>query len=480
MSTQTTKPSTATPPLPVSGEAKTVSRLAPFMTAKEIVKRVSSRELTAVEVIRDCLARIDQLEPYVKAWAYVAPEVALRHAADVDAKIAAGKPIGSLAGVPLAVKDVFNTAEMPTEMGSPIWKGFTPGNDARVVNDLRNHGAVFPGKTVTAEFAVHTPGPTKNPHDPKHMPGTSSSGSAAAVAAGMVPVALGTQTAGSIIRPASYCGVYGYKPSFGVIPRTAMLKTTDSLDTVGFFARTVEDLATLFEAGRVHGLDYPIMHAAFIDERRQKKTPANRPWKIGVVENPPKWDNAEGYAKTALATFVEKLARTPGVEVVSVKLPEEMYRSHDVHATIYDKTLSYYFKEEFVQHTLVSPIMYDIVERGRAMTLDQYKAALSEQDRIAALFDKTIDACDAWLTLSTGGAALEGLDNHDRPDSCLVWTLCGAPVVNLPVFAHGHLPFGAQLVARKYNDYRMFDLLRFLTEAGLTGEAPNPVPVRRG
>lgn len=477
MSTQTQKQSPAAPPAPVTGEAKT---LAPFPTAKEIVKRISSRELTAVDVIKDCLARIDSLEPYVKAWAFVAPEIALRHAAEVDAKIAAGGPIGSLAGVPLAVKDVFNTAEMPTEMGSPIWKDFTPGNDARVVNDLRLHGAVFPGKTVTAEFAVHTPGPTKNPHDPKHMPGTSSSGSAAAVAAGMVPVAIGTQTAGSIIRPASYCGIYGYKPSFGVIPRTAMLKTTDSLDTVGFFARTVEDLATLFQAGRVHGLDYPILHAAFIDDRRQKKTPANRPWKIGVIDTPPKWDHAEGYAKTALATFVEKLSRTQGVEVVDVKLPAPFARAHDVHATIYDKTLSYYFKEEFAQHTLVSPIMYDIVERGRKISLDQYKDALAEQDAIAALFDKEIDACDAWLTLSTGGAALEGLDNNDRPDSCLVWTLCGAPVCNLPVFAHGHLPFGAQIIGRKYNDYRVFDLLRFLAESGLTGDAPNPVPVKRG
>lgn len=453
------------------------SALGDFTSANEIARRVSSRDVSAVEVARDCVSRIERLDPGIHAWAHVAPEVVLKRAAEIDAQLAAGGEAGTLAGVPIGVKDIFNTTEMPTQMGSPIFAGFTPGNDARVVFDLRRCGALFPGKTVTAEFAVHTPGPTRNPHDPKHMPGTSSSGSAAAVAAGMVPVALGTQTAGSIIRPASYCGVYGFKPSFGLLPRTGMLKTTDSLDTVGYFARTALDLGALFEATRMRGLDYPVSNAALSDASRQHK--GARPWRIGVLTNAPKWSDGEPYAHAAFAAFVERLERAgQDVQVVRVALPEMFERAHDVHATIYDKALSYYFREEFDQHTLISPIMYSIVERGRAVTLDAYKAALEAQSALAARFDTEIDACDAWLTLSTGGAAFEGLDRSDRPDSCLVWTLCGAPVVNLPVFAHGHLPFGAQLVGRKYNDYRLLDLVSFLESHGLGGaDAPRPSPL---
>lgn len=444
------------------------------MSAKEIAQLVATRQASAVEIMKDCLSRIERSEPAIHAWAHVAPEVALRHAASVDARVAAGETVGPLAGVPLGVKDIFNTSEMPTQMGSPIFKGFTPGNDARVVFDLRRAGAVFPGKTVTAEFAVHTPGPTRNPHDTKHMPGTSSSGSAAAVAAGMLPVAVGTQTAGSIIRPASYCGVYGFKPSFGLLPRTGMLKTTDSLDTVGYFARTVADLRAMFATTHMRGLDYPVSHAALTDPKRQQK--GDRPWRMGVLENPPKASHAEPYARAALAKYAERLEQAAGVELVRITLPEAFARAHDVHATIYDKTLSYYFKEEFDQHTLISPVMYEIVERGRAISLDQYKAALAEQAAIAAVFDAEVDTVDAWLTLATGGAALEGLDNQDRPDSCLVWTLCGAPVVNLPVFMHGHLPFGAQLVGRKYNDYKLLDLAAFLADHDLAPRAAPPAP----
>lgn len=428
------------------------------LSAVEVARAVQSRELSCFDVARDCLDRVHELDEAIGAWVHLDPEVALAQARGIDAKIASGDPLGPLVGVPVGVKDIFNTAQMPTQMGSPIWAGFTPGNDARVVAQLRAADAFFLGKTVTAEFAVHTPGPTRNPHDPAHM----------------VPLALGTQTAGSIIRPASYCGVYGFKPSFGLVARTGMLKTTDSLDTVGAFARTIDDLAVAFEIMRVRGRDYPVAHAALGDASRQNK--GARPWRIGVVENPPQWDHAEPYAREALAAYVRRLERVQGLEIVRVRLPEPFFRAHEVHATIYDKALSYYFKNEFEQRTLISPIMYDIVQRGRAITLDDYKNALAEQSALAATFDEQIQSCDAWLTLSTGGAALAGLDSIDRLDSCLVWTLCGAPTVNLPVFTKEHLPFGAQLVARKYNDYLLFGLLRFLEANDFVGAAPHPRP----
>ena len=346
---------------------------------------------------------------------------------------------GVLSDVRVGVKDIFNTIDMPTQMGSPIWKDFTPGNDARVVHSLRMAGAVIPGKTVTAEFAVHTPGPTRNPHNPEHSPGTSSSGSAAAVALGEVPMALGTQTAGSIIRPASYCGVLGFKPTFGLIPRTGMLKTTDTLDTVGMFADTVDNLRLLFDVIRVHGRDYPF---SSLDDKRDYNNP-----KLVIG---PKYVHAQEYVKEALEDYEP------------IRAPHYLDYVHYWHGIIYDKTLAYYFKDEFKQETLVSDKMYEIIERGNKITLDEYKEALSIQAEYTAMFDEWMDLAgfDLLIDFSTSTTApLFGED--DEPDNCLVWTFLGLPVVNVPLFCHDGLPFGVQVVGRKYNDYKV---LRYAKE----------------
>src|SRR5438874_571208 len=291
--------------------------------AREIAaKRISSRELVSA-----CLDQIEHWDSTVHAWVCVDRDSALAQADAVDAAIATGTAVGALAGVPIGIKDIFNTREFRTQMGSPIWEGFTPGNDARVVHYLRLSGAVIPGKTVTAEFAVHAPGPTENPHRRGYIPGTSSSGSAAAVAAYMAPAALGTQTAGSIIRPASYCGVYGLKPSFGLIPRTGMLKTTDSLDTVRRFARKVEDLALLFETIRVKGADYPIAESALNDTARQTR-PAGRRWRIALIRGP-NWQDARPYVRDAVDAFARRLEAS-GMQVEPVEAPTELADAHDV------------------------------------------------------------------------------------------------------------------------------------------------------
>ncbi len=436
-----------------------------LLGAKEGAEKVKSRKISALDWAESCISQIKKVDPFVHAWAYLNEKQILDQAARIDEKIKQSKQsdsLGPLCGVPVGVKDIFNTIDMPTSMGSPIWEGFTPGNDARTVFNLRQADAVIAGKTVTAEFAVHTPGKTANPHNPAYSPGTSSSGSAAAVASFMAPAALGTQTAGSIIRPASYCGVFGFKPSFGLIPRTGTLKTTDSIDTIGMFARDTDDLELLFNVLRTSGKDYPINNAKL--NQSDNKTKPKRPWKLGVVSSSLwTWEKAAPYAKQELSDLVNLMSKE-GFEVDELKLPNDFNEAHDIHGIIYDKTLSYYFKEEFKKHTLVSEIMYQIISRGQNISLDQYKQALEKQNRLSQLFDETLSDYDGLVTLSTAGQAPKWGD-EDISDSCLIWTLCGAPAINLPFFkSPNRLPFGAQIVSRRYQDYRLLKLGKDLEE----------------
>ncbi len=444
------------------------------LSASEAVGLIRSGRLTARQLAESCLVQVHRYGAPLHVWAHVDDALVRRQADAVDSRLAHGTNPGPLSGIPVGVKDIFNTCDMPTQMGSPLWNGFTPGNDARSVFSLRQAGAVALGKTVTAEFAVHASGGTVNPHRPGYAPGTSSSGSAVAVASHMAPLALGTQTAGSIIRPASYCGIYGYKPSFGCIPRTGTLKTTDSLDTIGFFARTVPDVRLLFEVLRVRGPDYPVSHAALSDPKRQDK--GNRPWRVAVVEHP-KWALAKDYAKRHLEEFAKGLESVGGFEIHRPRLPRSLDQAHDVHATIYDRTLAYYFKDEFEKRTLISPIMYEIVTRGNRVTIADYHRALDRQAEIAHELDAWLQAYDVVLTLSTAGQALKGLDSMDIPDSCLIWTLCHLPALNVPAFqGPDGLPFGLQVVARRYNDFLLLKFAEEIRERGLVPDAPHPAP----
>jgi|CXWL01.1.fsa_nt_gi Asp-tRNA(Asn)/Glu-tRNA(Gln) amidotransferase A subunit family amidase len=415
---------------------------------------------TPVDAAQACIAGHARHEGAHRAWVCFDGERLLAAAADTTARIRRGEPLRALEGIPIGVKDIFNTADFPTQMGSPLWSGFTPGNDARAVFNLKRAGGLVAGKTVTAEFAVHTLGKTINPWSPERTPGTSSSGSAVAVAAGVVPVALGTQTAGSIIRPASFCGVWGMKPSFGLIPRTGMLKTTDSLDTVGFFAGHAADLKTVLDALRVHGRDYPISHAAFEDAARQA-APVGRPWRVAFVR-PAVGAHAPAYATDAIEAWLRQLVANPRFEVVEPELPPEMTTAHAVHATIYNRALAYYFKDEFKKAELVSPIMNALIEAGQKISPARYAAALEAQVELARMMERYSRSFDVMVTLSTAGEApLRHVE--ELPDSALMWTLAHLPSVSAPAFKSPRgLPFGLQIVARRYNDPL---LLRFVDEA---------------
>lgn len=422
----------------------------------ELRDEIAAGHLTPLEAAESCLERIDACEEVVGAWEFLDPDRALAEAEQVHP--------GPLHGVPAGIKDIFNTSDMPTTMGSPAWATFTPGNDARVVHYARRAGTVVLGKTVTAEFAVHTPGKTRNPHDPTRSPGTSSSGSAAAVACGMVPWALGSQTAGSIVRPASYVGVYGFKPSYGSIARIGMLKTTDTLDQIGFFTRSVRDLAPVFDAVRVRGPDYPLVNATL--DRHEHVDFARRRPRIGLVADAlDVWPLASEEARTALLGFAADL-ESAGTDVV-VAAPPRLSDAHAVHEVIYDRCIAYYFDREAREGTLVSDVIREMWAKGSTIGIDEYRAAVARQTEIQREFAAFAAEYDALLTLSTAGPApLFG--EPDVNDSALIWSLSGSPVVSAPVFrSRTGLPFGMQLVAARFRDFQLLDLLGWLEERGL-------------
>lgn len=447
------------------------------LTATEAIEAIRRGELSATELCEACIGRVESLEPALHAWVHFDPDLVRRQARVVDAKINAGTFHGRLYGVPFGVKDVMNTADLPTWMGSPIWEGFTPGNDARVVATLRLEGGVMFGKTVTAEFAVHYPGPTVNPYSADHSPGTSSSGSAAAVAACMVPLALGTQTAGSTIRPASYCGVYGFKPSFGVIPRTGILKTLDTLDHVCFFARSLEDLELFFESARVRGANHPFIHES-IDQWSSERI--KTPYRVAFIRGPA-WEHAEPYAQKAILGLAEEWAADPEIRLEELELPGEFNSAHALHELIYCKTLSYYFQNEYKEHReLLSDIFREMVEAGLCVTPEAYWDGIGRQQALGRQLDAVFDTYDVILNLSTAGEAPFGLHGRDKKDCCLIWTLCHVPATNLPVFqSPAGLPFGAQIVARRYNDLYLLFFAKALRDKGRIREWERP-PISRG
>lgn len=439
----------------------------------DIHRKFEDGSLDPMSLAEQCIARIDRFNPEFHAWVSFDADSLRRRASEAKASLARKKPLRALEGIPVGVKDVFNTTEFPTEMGSEIWQGFTPGNDARVVYYLKNAGGLIAGKTVTAEFAVHALNETLNPHDISVTPGTSSSGSAVAVSLGMVPLALGTQTGASIIRPASFCGIYGYKPSFGLLPRTGSLKTTDSLDTVGFFVANPNDLKRVFDVLRVHGPNFPISYKILKDQSRQTK-PASRRWNIAIVKTHT-WSQAPSYAQKSLLEFADKLDKVGGVKVTELTLPAEFEKTHEIHAAIYDKSLSYYFAEEHRQSERISPVMSEMIERGNKISVDTYYQSLQLQEHFIANMDNIMAGYDACICLSTAGEAPKR-NVMEAPDPSLMWTLMHLPALNAPIFdSPSGLPFGLQIFSRKYNDYLLLNLVEYLVSIGIFPQQQFPL-----
>ncbi len=421
---------------------------------------IKAGEITSVELVEACLARIAAREPQVEAWHYLDRAHALAQAQRADDIHRAGGPEGALHGVPIGVKDVFDTHDQPTENGCALHRGRTPRYDATAVALLREAGAVILGKTVTTELAYFAPGKTHNPHDPARTPGGSSSGSAAAVAAGMVPLAIGSQTNGSVIRPASFCGVFGYKPSFGLISRHGALLLSRTLDHVGMFARSVIDLALIGEALMRFDEDDPDMRASAPPPLRRvaAEEPPVAP-KLAFVKTPA-WREAEDELKDGFGELVEAL----GDHTAEVELPSLFERAWPAHKVIMEADMAHNLRREFERgRDRLSPVMQATLERGRSYSAADYLEAQAIVTALDREIEEIASAYDAIVTPAAPGPAPASLETTGSPVFCTLWTLCGTPAVTLPLLANeAGLPIGVQLVARRGDDARLLRLARWL------------------
>ena len=435
-------------------------------TATEISKLLATGEVRIDEYAQSLADRIKLKEPSTKAWEYFDKELFLSKAKDLADNVKTIKTEKKLMGLPVGIKDIFNTADMPTSMGSPIWKGFTPGNNARVVDDIIYECGIVAGKTVTAEFAVHHPGDTLNPYNSEHIPGTSSSGSAAAVATGMVPLALGTQTAGSTIRPASYCGVYGYKPSFGIIPRTAILKTLDTLDHVTLFGRQADDIKMLLDAVRVKGKNHPFVYENI--DCGEKRFSSDKKIKIAFVKTYV-WPGVKDYTKTIIENFAKKLDGVSSILIDEVELPDALLDTHLNHDIVYSKALSYYFSDEYENHSdLLSSSFKKMIEYGKTIDRDMYFKGLKHQVEAQESMDSFFDDYDIILSMSTVGEAPSLENPVELEDAALIWTYVHTPAINIPIATGpNNLPVSIQFVSKRYNDYKLLEFVKFLEESSI-------------
>jgi amidase len=403
------------------------------MTSTQASHAIAAGRVRAADIVESCLDRIAMRDGEVRA--FVAHD-----AARVRAEAAHSKP-GALHGMPVAVKDVLDTDDLPSAYGSPIWEGHRPRADAACVAWTRAAGGVVIGKTVTTEFATRTPGPTANPHDFGRTPGGSSSGSAAAVADFMAPLAFGTQTAGSIIRPAAYCGIVGYKPSFGTIARLGMKVMAENLDTIGVMARSVADCALFAGAVAGRNLGDP--------DARPDREP-----RIGLCRSPA-WAHA---APETMELFerVGRLAAAAGAAVSDCELPEAYEALADAQIVVMQAQSARSMGWELAIHRdRLSPVLRERMEWGLARTDEELDAALATFETLQGGFPAVMGDLDILLTPSAPGEAPEGLGSTGEPVFNAIWTALHVPCITVPAGTGPHgLPLGIQIIGRRGEDRR--------------------------
>ena len=437
------------------------------LSATEAIHRIRIGQITSEELVQACLDRIEQVDGEIAAWAHLDPDHALEQARALDIQRAEGGPVGPLHGIPVGIKDIFDTESLPTENGTVLDSGRQPIENCRVVSLLMEAGAIIMGKTVSTELAVFGPGKTRNPHNPEHTPGGSSSGSAAAVAAYMVPLAIGTQTNGSVIRPASFCGVVGFKPTHGLIPRTGVLALSAHLDTIGTFARSVEDVAVLTEALIAYDSGDPHTRAR-----------ARPPLSSTAAEEPPVtpnvafvktavWDQADPETREAFEEFVELL----GDDCHELPLSQPFEHAVEMHRNIMNADLA---KNLAGYHgrgrEKLSGILCEMIELGQKISAVDYNNAVDGREALNSGLNDAFDHYDIIITPATPGEAPAGLETTGNPVFNSLWTLCGTPSLTLPLMeGPSGLPLGVQVVGPRGDDARLLRNANWLMQRIMDG-----------
>jgi len=432
-----------------------------LLSASEAARLIRDGIISSEQLVEACLARIREVDPQVQAWVFLDADYALTQAHALDELRLSGRAIGPLHGVPIGLKDIFDTTDMPTECGSVLYAGRTPSRDATVTAMLRAAGAVIMGKTVTTEFAYFSPGKTRNPHNPEHTPGGSSSGSAAAVAASMVPLALGSQTNGSTIRPAAYCGVIGFKPTHGLISRHGALALSRTLDHVGLFANSLDDIALL--VGQIVGYDEndpdtrPRARVPFAEIAAQEPP---LPPMFAFIKTP-HWQCADEEIRDGFAEIIDHL----GSQVEEVELFPSAGDAWQWHHSIMSAEMAYNLEREWrTGGARLSEQLRAQIEGGREVRAAEYLDALGRikfvNDSFIELFEQRYDAI---LTPAAPSAAPRGLASTGDPSFCTLWTFCGMPALSLPLLqSSSGMPLGVQLVGPRYGDARLLRTARWL------------------
>jgi len=417
-----------------------------MLAALALAQSIEKGELTPVDVIQQCAAAIAAREPEIAAFTVLAPETAQRQTNAATIHLA-DQP---LRGLPVAIKDIFDTADLPTQYGSAIYAGHQPKADAAMVSMVRRTGGFVIGKTVTTEFAHLQPGRTRNPRQPAHTPGGSSSGSAAAVAAGMVPIAIGSQTGGSVIRPAAFCGVTGFKPSYKLLPTVGMKCFSWHLDTVGVFAARVVDVA--FATAAICGRDLTV-------------GPPGAVPRLAVVRTHV-WTEASEDMQAAVETAA-RAAAAAGARVTELTLPPVFDAAFAAHPIIqdYEAFRALAFEYDHYRDDL-GPHLRALLDHAASITAEQYDAARHTTHQARRALADLSDGYDAFLTPSAPGAAPLGLDSTGSPIFNRLWTLMGTPCVNVTGLTDASgLPLGVQIVGRFGRDRSALEVAQFLEDA---------------
>ena len=422
------------------------------LSANELAAQLREGEISSVEACSQYIERIGKFEKDVKAWSHFNKKLLLEKAAEADEHRISGKPLGVLHGFPVAVKDIIGTLDMPTECGTTIRKKMNTSQDSEVVNLLKVAGAIIMGKTETTELAYFHPGKTTNPHDYKRTPGGSSSGSAAAVAAHMAPLSIGSQTNGSTIRPASYCGVVGYKPSYGLISRYGILKQSDKLDQVGLFGKSVEDVALLarvlikkdlFDPSTIHYSAEDMMDVC-------RKGPLFDPKFIFYKTK--NWKNIDKESQKSFEIFIKTFKKN--IEVFDTpSYFDDIPKYHKIiHETDMANNFQLYYKK---YKKKLSKEMVSAIERGLKNSATEYAEAIDFMKRSYDSYKEVFEDYHGVLTPASSGVAPKGLGNTGSPEFSTVWTYLGLPSISLPLLTgKNDLPLGIQLIGDKHDDLR--------------------------